>query len=77
VGTNRYANLYMAEYDGMIPKYVIQAGMNLMERYPLRVSRNILSAPRQYAQIYFSLRKHRQDVAADLEQKIIEWSAKF
>jgi hypothetical protein len=76
VGTDRYANKYMAEFDKMIPKYIIQAGMRLTERYPLRVSRSILSAPRQYARIYFGLKRHRQDIADDLEQKIIEWMAR-
>ncbi|MBQ7632776.1 MAG: hypothetical protein IJS88_01515 [Alphaproteobacteria bacterium] len=77
VGTSRYVNHYTAEYDGTIPKYVMQAGMRLMEKYPLKVSQNIITAPWQYACIYLSLLKNRKAIAEDLDDKIIEWMQTF
>ena len=77
VGTSRYVNRYIAEYDGMIPKYVMQAGMRLEEKYPLKVSQNIMTAPMQYANIYLSLLKNRKAIAEDLDDKIMEWMQNF
>lgn len=77
VGTSRYTNIYMAEYDGMIPKHIIKAGMNLMQKYPLRVSRMPLQAPIQFAKMYFGVIKNRKAIADDLEQKIERWKQEF
>lgn len=73
VGTGRYANRYMEEYDGMIPKYVIQAGMRLIEKYPMQVSRFFLNAPLQHLKTYYAIHKYRKMVADDMEMKIQEW----
>ncbi len=77
VGTGRYANRYMAEFDKMIPKYVLQAGMRLMEKYPVRVSRNPLAAPMQYLKMYLAVINHRKDVAEDYEHQVLEWTGQI
>ena len=76
VGTGRYTNRYMAELDKMVPKYVIQAGMHLMERYPLRIH-SPLVAPRQYLKMYFGFRNHRKEVETAFEQKVFDWIARI
>ena len=77
VGTNRYTNIYMAEFDGMIPKHVIKAGINLTHKYPIRVSRIPLTAPKQFLKMYFGIRHNRREIVADLESKITEWKRAF
>ena len=77
VGTARYANIYMAEFDRMVPKHVIKAGMNLVQKYPIRVSRLPLTAPMQFLKMYFGIRSNRKAIAADLERKIAEWKREF
>ncbi len=77
VGTERYAGRCIADFDRMIPKRVIQAGMRLSEKYPLRVARSPFMAPRQCGKLFFNVLKHRKDVEADYEQKIFDWIARI
>lgn len=70
---NRYAGVYMAQIDKHISKDVILAGEELVQKYPVRVSRFPLSAPLQYCKMYFSLLKNRLAIEEDLQKKIAEW----
>lgn len=70
---NRYAGVYMAQIDKHISKDVILAGEELVQKYPVRVSRFPLSAPLQYCKMYFGLLKNRRAIEEDLQKKIAEW----
>lgn len=77
VGTNRYIGKFMAPLEVMIPKDVLVAGQQLIEKYPIRVSRTPLTAPVQFCKMYFALLKQRKEIAADLERKIATWQKEF
>lgn len=77
VGTNRYANISVAEFDGMLPKYVIKAGMNLTQKYPIFISHMPLQAPMQFAKMYLGVIKNRKAIADDLKRKVEQWKWKF
>ena len=70
---NRYAGVYMAQVDKRITKDVVEAGEELVQKYPVRVSRFPLSAPLQYCKMYFSLLRNRRAIEEDLQKKIAEW----
>ncbi|MBR1825256.1 MAG: hypothetical protein IJ770_01565 [Alphaproteobacteria bacterium] len=73
VGTEKYVGKYMAQFDGMIPKEVHIAGQQLMQKYPIRVSRTPLKAPVQFLKMYFGVLKYQKDIAQDLEQMVLLW----
>ncbi|MBR3677092.1 MAG: hypothetical protein IKN71_08175 [Alphaproteobacteria bacterium] len=77
VGLDRYAGRYMAPFDKVVPKDVLLAGQQLLDKYPIRVSRTPLSAPLQFAKMYFGVLRHRKDIADDLEQKIVLWKRQY
>ena len=77
VGSDRYAGKFMAPFDKMIPKDVLFAGQQLLQKYPIRVSRTPLSAPLQFAKMYFGVMKHRKEIADDLEQKVALWKRQY
>lgn len=77
VGTGRYAGKYMAELEMPIPKEVLIAGQQLIDKYPIRVSRTPLTAPVQFLKMYFAVRKHQKDIAADLKRQIEVWKKSF
>lgn len=77
VGSDRYAGKFMAPFDKMIPKEVLMAGQQLLEKYPIRVSRTPLSAPIQFLKMYFGVLKNRAAIAEDLEQKIGLWKQQY
>jgi hypothetical protein len=77
VGLDRYAGRYMAPFDKVVPKDVLFAGQQLLDKYPIRVSRTPLSAPLQFAKMYFGVLRHRKDIADDLEQKIALWKRQY
>ncbi|MBQ4399803.1 MAG: hypothetical protein II830_00750, partial [Alphaproteobacteria bacterium] len=70
---NRYEGIYMAPMDKRIDKEIVKAGEELVNKYPVRVSRFPLSAPLQYCKMYFGVRNNRQAIADDLQEKISEW----
>lgn len=70
---NRYAGRYMAEMDKRMEKDVVKAGEELVNKYPIRVSRLPITAPLQFCKVYFGVKKHRQEIAADIQRKIEEW----
>lgn len=77
VGTERYANRYMATFDKIIPKRVMKAGMELAERYPIRISRIPLTAPVQFCKMFYAVIKQRKAIAEDLETHILDWKQQF
>lgn len=77
VGTGRYAGKYMAEFETAIPKEVLIAGQQLADKYPIRISRTLLTAPLQFLKMYFAVLKHQKDIAADLERQITVWKKSF
>lgn len=70
---NRYEGIYMAPMDKLIDKEIVKAGEELVNKYPVRVSRFPLSAPIQFCKMYFGVRNNRQAIADDLQEKISEW----
>lgn len=70
---NRYAGVYMAEMDKRINHEIVKAGENLVRKYPVRVSRLPIMAPLQFCKMYFGVKNHREEIAADLQVKIEEW----
>lgn len=75
IGTDKYTNLYVAEYEGNIPKYIKISGFNLASDYPLRIFRRPSVNLRQFLKIYFSILWNRKAIADDLNEKIELWKA--
>lgn len=76
-GTGKYTGKYMAECDLKMTKNVHVSGQYLMKRYPIRVSRFPLSAPIQFFKMYFGIRRHHEEISADLERKIELWKEAY
>ena len=70
---NRYAGVYMAQMDKHIDKDIVVAGEELVQHYPIRVSRFPLLSPVQFCKMYFGLMNNRQAIADELREKVAEW----
>lgn len=72
-GAGYRSGRFTADYEGNIPKPVIKAGNELMDKFSLRISASPLVSPLKFLRLRFLIKKDKKKMVQALNQKIKLW----